>query len=370
MTSVFKQAERSWPTSPRADWLAAYEPDLDNLRAALGWSLLPDGDPALGVDLLSHTDWLWRELGFLQERQRWFELALTFIDDATPPSVEARIRLGLGWNFHGGDRRRLPHNLRAMELLRQVGDEPVLLGQALDQAGLSTRRYLDVSEPKKYHDEALSVLRRCGRTKQLAAALLGAGHVHKDAGDLRAARPLIEEALALSNALGDIRVQVACETQIAIIEFAAGRMAEAIDRARRAVETSRRHGTLATEFTALHALAAFLIFDDQIEPGRAAALRTFELSRALGNVGFHSSIELLAFVLAMHGETDTAARLAGFADSYANRHQISRAADGTEIQNRLVERLRCAMSPDEYQAAMAKGATWSEQEAVAVALAV
>ena len=133
---VFEQAERSWPTTPRADWLAVHEPHLDNLRASLGWSLRPDGDPAFGVNLLGHTDWLWRELGLLQERQRWFELAFTFVDDATPPTVEARIRLGLGWDFYGGDRGYLSHNLRAIELMRQVGDEPVLLGLALVQAGL------------------------------------------------------------------------------------------------------------------------------------------------------------------------------------------------------------------------------------------
>jgi hypothetical protein len=95
---------------------------------------------------------------------------------------------------------------------------------------------------------------------------------------------LIEEALALSHLLGDIRIHVASETQIAVIEFLTGHTAEAVDRARRTVETTRRQGTLATESTALHALADFLILDDHIEPGRAAALRVFELSRALGNV--------------------------------------------------------------------------------------
>jgi predicted ATPase len=367
LTLVFERADRTWPTTPRADWLAVYEPDLDNLRAALGWSLRPEGAPTLGVSLLSHTDWLWRELRLLRERQRWFELALPFVNDATPPSVEARIHLGLGWYLYGGNRKCLSHNLRAIELMRQVGGEPVLLGQALGQAGLSTRGDRDAAEDKQYHNEALSVLRRCGRTKRLAAALLSAGHVNKDAGDLQAARALFEEALALSSALGDIGMRVASETQIAVIESLVGQLAEAIDRARRAVETARRDGTLATEFTALRALATFLILDDQLEPGRAAALRAFELSRALGNVALHVAIDTLAFILAVRGETDTAARLVGFADGYADRHQISRGAGDTATRSRLLERLHSALGPDKCQTAMAAGAAWSEQEAVAAA---
>jgi tetratricopeptide (TPR) repeat protein len=367
MTIVFERAERTWPTTPRADWLAAYEPDLENLRAALSWSLGSNGVPTLGVKLVSCTDWLWRELALLREQRRWFELAVTFVDDATPPCVEARIRLGLGWYFYGGNRGRLSHNLRAIALMRQVGGEPVLLGQALDQAGLSISRYRDVAQAEQYYEEALSVLRRCGRTKRLATALLGAGVMRVDAADLKAARALVEEALALSKALGDVRMHVASETQLAVIEFAAGQMAKAIDRASRAVETSRRHGTLATEFTVLHALAGFLILDDQIEPGRAAALRAFELSRALGNVGLQGSIDQLALVLAMHGETDTAARLAGFADGYVDQHQLGRSNIATAIRIRLVERLHRAMGRDECQTAMAAGAAWSEQEAVAAA---
>jgi hypothetical protein len=52
--------------------------------------------------------------------------------------------------------------------------------------------------------------------------------MRKDAGDLKAAQALVEEALALSKALGDVRMHVGCETQLAVIECAAGQMAEAI----------------------------------------------------------------------------------------------------------------------------------------------
>jgi len=121
---------------------------------------------------------------------------------------------------------------------------------------------------------------------------------------------------------------------------------------------------------ALQWLAAFLIFDDQIEPGRAAALKAFELSRALGNVAFPSLIYQLALVLAAYGETETAARLAGFADGYADQHQLTPTGTVIALRSRLVERLHSAMSPDECQTAMAAGAAWSEQEAIAAAEAV
>jgi hypothetical protein len=104
-----------------------------------------------------------------------------------------------------------------------------------------------------------------------------------------------------------------CETFRAVIAFRAGQIAEAISCARQAIEASRHHGTLTAEFMALHWLAALLLLDDQIEPGFAATLRCCELSRALGDEGLLFLMCQLALVLAVRGEIDTAARLAGFA---------------------------------------------------------
>jgi len=367
LTTVFERADRTWPTTPKEDWLAAYGQELDNLRAALAWSLRKDGDPALGVNLISHSDWLWRELALLREQQRQFELALVFVDAATPPTVEARIRLALGWSPCAGNRERLAPNLRAIELMRQAGGEPILLGQALTQAGISTTRYRDVEEAERYVDEALSVLHRCGRTKQLAIALLADGAIRMDAGDLQAARTGVEGALVLFKALGDVRLHDICEAQLATIAFEAGHMAEAIARAALAAEAARRHGTLQAEFLALLFLAGLLILDDQIGAGRASALKAFELSRALGNADLPGSIYQLALVLAVRGETNTAARLAGFADGYADQHQLGRFEIAVAIRSRLIERLHSTMGPEECQTAMAAGAAWSEQEAVAAA---
>jgi tetratricopeptide (TPR) repeat protein len=369
MTKVFEQATRTRPTTPTADWLDLYAADLDNLRVAVSWSLDLDGDPALGVTLAGYAGGLWGDLSLLQERRRWLELALTFVDDATLPIVEARVRLGLGTDFFGGDRRCLSHNLRAIELMRGPGGEPALLGSALHQAGAATHSYSDVAEAERYVDEALSVLRRCGRTKRLASALQLAGALRRDAGDLNAAVAHYEESLAMSKALGDVLTADYCEVHLATIAFLTGQTAEAIDRVgrARAVVAARQHGTLTTEFYTQYFLSGFLLLDDQIEPGRAAALRTFELSRALGSALLPGAMCQLALVLAAHGDADAAARVAGFADGYADRHQFLYGGLATAVRGRLVERLHNAMGPEACQTAMAAGAAWSEQEAIAAA---
>ena len=46
-------------TRPAAEWLAAYGPDVDNLRAALDWAFSPSGDPSVGVALTIASVPLW-----------------------------------------------------------------------------------------------------------------------------------------------------------------------------------------------------------------------------------------------------------------------------------------------------------------------
>jgi hypothetical protein len=77
----------------------------------------------------------------------------------------------------------------------------------------------------------------------------------------------------------------------------------------------------------------------------------------------------LALVLAGNGEAYAAARFAGFADGYADQHQLRPAFNTAAARSKLVERLYSTMSPEECKAAMAAGAAWSEEEAFAVAQA-
>src|SRR5258706_130993 len=62
--------------------LAKIDDDLDNMRAALAWSV--DGDPVVGLQLASALARFWSVRGRWSEGRRWLEILLT--DDAPPES--------------------------------------------------------------------------------------------------------------------------------------------------------------------------------------------------------------------------------------------------------------------------------------------
>jgi predicted ATPase/DNA-binding winged helix-turn-helix (wHTH) protein len=73
---LFDRAEAERETRPAAEWLADYGWQIDNLRAALDWSVSPNGDASIGVALTAAAVPLWMELSVLEECRGRIERAL------------------------------------------------------------------------------------------------------------------------------------------------------------------------------------------------------------------------------------------------------------------------------------------------------
>ena len=56
---LFQRGAAESAKRPAAEWLAAYGPDVDNVRAALDWAFSPSGDPSVGVALTIASVPLW-----------------------------------------------------------------------------------------------------------------------------------------------------------------------------------------------------------------------------------------------------------------------------------------------------------------------
>lgn len=87
------------PTLTQAEWAARYGNAIDDVRAAIAWTLSPDGDPALGATLIIAALPLGYFLSRLDEFCGYAARALALADDgAAPldPTLTARLRVALG----------------------------------------------------------------------------------------------------------------------------------------------------------------------------------------------------------------------------------------------------------------------------------
>jgi predicted ATPase/DNA-binding winged helix-turn-helix (wHTH) protein len=199
----FAQATSAWETTPTREWIASYASDVDNLRGALDWAFGPDGDVAVGLDLVAHSHILWAELGLMLEHRYWVVAALEKLGNGTPPKIAARL---LSWQ--AGDVRELDdpadyeEAMRAADLYRKLGDS-FHEGRVLLRAGTARLSPDSAEEGERLLREAHALVRPFGTTKTLAHCLSALASARLFAGDLSDAHSLHRQALDVYRDLGE-----------------------------------------------------------------------------------------------------------------------------------------------------------------------
>ncbi len=175
-------------------WVERLDTEIDNLRAALTWSLTSDNS-ALRVHLSALLGHFWMCAGRWREGYIWSERCLAGSSTA-PLAVQAAALTGFGrliLSFPGDIRRAEEVCLEALRLARESDDE-IVLERALGNAGY----FGDPRNALPLLEEAVRLSRAWGNK----GALLNALHVQAlrtmDTGDYERALALQEEGLALA----------------------------------------------------------------------------------------------------------------------------------------------------------------------------
>ena len=114
------------------------ETEIDNLRAAFGWSR-ENSDVELALALASSLQPLWLARGRIREGLAWFDAVLADVTRSTPRcgrGAGAGARRRGGARHLVGRRDSLDQAEQALAIAREVGD-PALLARALTACGLS-----------------------------------------------------------------------------------------------------------------------------------------------------------------------------------------------------------------------------------------
>jgi predicted ATPase len=350
-------------TRPHAEWLARFEPDLDNVRAAFEWGL--HNEPALAIELMGDSLKLWQTLALQPEALRRCAAALKHVDERTPRRAAGRLWYAEAmmcantWSTRSRDAAR-----KAVALLRDTGDAGVL---ALALARLAT---WSRAKPAAEQRDAGAELERLESAEWKGQLRWLVPYVRamqaRWGGEVAVARREFERARDIALAMGDSDGALGHQENVGEMAIAQGNLDEAIAMLRdAATDLASRHDRLFHLFALMGIVTACAI------KGDAAAARapfTEAMPLILRYDMVYRYADTAALFAALEGRFATSARLLGYSDAcYAERGESMR--DENEATAREHAERRLAHVPSaERDAWIREGAQLDDAEAYSEAL--
>ena len=366
LAEMFERAEAEWPVTHSATWLVRYEPEADNLRAAMQWAFGNTAETELALRLVAASVLLWWELPGLplRESRHWYALATARIGGSTPARVQARIWLGRSWvDTLDGDLENYPAADRAVRLFRETAD-PVGLGAALWRAASTVLCRIHDPSDQVLLDAAVQALEGQPATKWLALCHVRQADLLHFQGSQLQALVAYDRALAIMRDLGYQYGLMVCSGNRSYALFELGRHDDAIaelSALRRELPPglSRPIGSL---------LAMVLTAAGRDTEARQAVDESLtDLMRVGLPATLARTLEAHAKLIAQHGDHERAAWLLGFVLT-VHPHDRTRFGPRRLVYDRLVALLGSALPAQDLQRFLAQGAAATEKEAITTAI--
>jgi predicted ATPase/class 3 adenylate cyclase/DNA-binding CsgD family transcriptional regulator len=283
------------------------EIEIDNLRAAFGWSR-ENSDVELALALASSLQPLWQARGRTREGLAWFDAVLAYIDAMhieVPATVRARALADQAFFDNWVNTAdTLDQARQALAIARGI-DDPALLAQALSACCfIAVWNGPEVARP--YFAEAISLVRELDDRWRLSQLLgwqaIGAAVV---AGNPMVARAAAEEGRDLADAIGDGWTSRQCRFCLGTAQLYQGDVAGAVTQfAELVVEAEAAHD----DIRRVHSLAyqgLALAWQGDVSAARAAADAAVEAASGLGGVSLGAANTALAAAALAAGDAAT-----------------------------------------------------------------
>ncbi len=349
-----------------ARWLAALEDELDNLRAALTFSLKIgelEGAHALSADLYR----FWLAHGRASEGRRWLDELIARAESAPAELRGNALYRSADMALWQGDYERAAELCAdAVPLLRDAGLTAQLCA-ALTTSGWAVGALGDRERARGLLEDALALAREEGFETEAASALNSLAALYKQQGDYDRALAFNEECLEVIERTGD-------PLNVAIVLGNVGESALGVGAHERATEVLQRSLALArelgdsrqAEWSLAHlALASLLQGDTKRSRGLFAESLPYAFEatdrRAL-DVCFHG----LAGLAAAAGAPDRAARLWGAAEALRETLGDDPSPYQHSLEEAYLSKARVALGAD-YEALVAEGRELALEDAVDLA---
>jgi predicted ATPase/class 3 adenylate cyclase/Flp pilus assembly protein TadD len=350
-----------------AQWQRRLAPELDNVRAAIDWTIFQEHAPQAGLELLADLEW--PELIVTpHEALRWYEAAVA-LEGAMPNDlVYARLLrhcVILGWLTGRATAQREQLALRAVDVAQRSGD-PDEIARALGNLGAIYMIAGRFEEAEQRFVEAHAAPERLSRLAMNAVLRMWAVS-NLQSGDLQQARRRFSEVAGFERPGSEAHASALLN--LGELEYAAGNVEAAREAARRAKAS---YASLNSVYTALvlSNLAAYAMEAGDLDEARANLRGALELQQAAGDGSLAHLIQHHALLGVLLGDADRALSLAGFSEALYSARGEARQYTERRGHERLLQQLGALRSPEEIASGMELGARLSKKEALACAAAI
>ncbi len=159
-------------------------------------------DPLLLGKALFNTGTSYRQLGYYEEAAKFYEEGRKIFADNGDSFLSAQgydILQLMYFNIEDYD-KAIAYGEAAVKYLRTV-DEPMWLGTALNNLGLSYIKKRRFNEAEKVYAETLKISKRIGNTEMESSGLLNSADVFLQKGEYGKLKPYYEKAIVLNKQL-------------------------------------------------------------------------------------------------------------------------------------------------------------------------
>jgi len=310
-------------------WTKRLDTDLPNLRAAVAW-FLRSGHAVAVLRLCAATAEYWVQRRHYAEVHGWVQEALTLAPDAsaTDRGLALYIQVYAAMVLNNLDAAESVASEALAEAI--ASDDPFLLGLAHVNLAVVREHGGEGERSAAAYAEALRWLRETGNPYWVASVQIELGDRLTWCGDLAAAVPILDEALAMLRQVGDSWSLTMGFGQRAFAALAQGDLTNAAR-----------------------------LFAEGLDAALADEMERSALGAVAG----------LAGLALARGEADRAARLLGAVEAGQQRFGVGRIAHAMHVE-RLTTEVRAQLTEPAFDAAWDEGRTLTFADAVTEARAI
>ncbi len=281
--------------------------EIDNLRAAFGWSR-ENSAIELALTLASSLQPLWQARGRIREGLAWFDATLADLDAQHPEvgdPVRARAladRAGLAAVLGVAD--SLDRAQQALAIAREVND-PALLARVLTACGSIAAFFTRFELARAYFAEAIGLARALDDRWRLSQILAWQALAASVAGDPIATRAAAEEGRDLAEAIGDRFASSYCRWCLAVAQGYQGDLVGAAAQFGELVAEAQAAHDGILEAASLAYQGIMLAFQGDTGAARAAADAAIEAAAELGGIYADTGYAALALAALAAGDAAT-----------------------------------------------------------------